>query len=489
MPLRQLLKKLVLTWAFITSGLVATVAPNFVGEAEATTYRVRTLTVGRATQYFRSDQSIAAPRRLTQGLNLSAYDLVGDRSGSFNAHLGIRYFSDFALEERLRRDPLFADQWNDLTLDIAYLQWRPWTPLELRLGRQWSMSAAGMRDFDGALLRLSPGNGGDVQPYVEIYGGRDVQLGLTRWDPSSWDVQGLPPNEGGIEGAPWHWTLGAQLGLRWSDQLWTELAYGRRFRPPIDDLDLASGQGMIIGEERLALATSASPHSTLTFSTRTSYHTLLQAFDRASLMGSWRVPWGGEQVRSPVVTLGVDERRPIFDSSSIFNLFGPRPHRGAFMTYQHPVEGISTLLEGRTWTRFYFDDEQSPFLGDSRAIGGALAHHSRLAIADHPIQWTSQISHQIGGAELSGSHQFLGESRVRIPVIWDDVYLSARGLILLSQPSHFRRDSAYALSGVLGAEIPVGDNARFSLAVETSGSSLYPVNTSAFASFELEIEP
>ncbi|MFU8802778.1 MAG: hypothetical protein ACNA8W_03115 [Bradymonadaceae bacterium] len=465
---------------------------TWIASAEATTYRVRTLTVGRGTQYFRTDQSVAAPRRLTQGLSLSAFDLVGDETGSFNAHLGVRYFSDFGLEERLRREPLFDHQWNDLTLDIAYLQWRPVPAFELRLGRQWSMNAAGMRDFDGLLLRVGSSGGDGLHPYAEVYGGRDVQLGLTRWDPSTWDVQGLPPNEDGLADAPWHWSVGGQAGLRWSRYLWGELAYGRRFRRPSGPLDAGPldaelGQAMIIGDERFAQALSGTPHPNLTVTARTSYHTLLGAFDRATLMTSWRLPWL-EPENASVLSAGVEERRPIFDSASIFNLFGARPHRGAFLTYQHPVEAISTVLEARTWSRFYFDGDDGPFLGDARAIGGALAHHSRVRLGDRPVQWTSQFSHQTGGSE-GGGQQFLSESRVRMPVIWDDVFVSARGLFLLSRPAQFRHDSAHALAGVLGADVPVGEGGRLSLAVETSGSSIYPINTSVFASFELEIYP
>ncbi|MBA2660738.1 MAG: hypothetical protein H0U74_00460 [Bradymonadaceae bacterium] len=220
-------------------------------EAWATTYRLRTLTVGRATQYFRADATVVAPRRLTQALALSAFDLGDDNSGSLNAHLSVRYFSDFGLEQRLRSEPLFADQWNATTLDLAYLDWRPLDALTLRLGRQWAMGSLGVRDFDGAWVRFAPTTGALV-PYVELYGGRDVQLGLSAWDPSSWDVQGLPPNDDGIEGAPWHWLAGTHLGARYKRLASLDLGYRRRFRGGADG-------AQIVGDERLGAAVSGSP--------------------------------------------------------------------------------------------------------------------------------------------------------------------------------------------------------------------------------------
>lgn len=105
-------------------------------EAQATTYRLRVQTVGRATQFYRSDRRVAAPRSLTQMLSLSAFDLGNDQSGKLSAQLSVRYFSDFGLEQRLRNDPMFGDRWNATTLDLAYVNWRPFEALHLRLGRQ-----------------------------------------------------------------------------------------------------------------------------------------------------------------------------------------------------------------------------------------------------------------------------------------------------------------------------------------------------------------
>lgn len=454
--------------------------------AWATTYRLRVQTIGRATQSYRSDLRVVAPRTLTQTLSLSAFDLANDRRGTFSAQLSVRYFSDFGLEQRLRNDPLFSDQWNSTTLDLAYVNWRPYESLNLRLGRQWTMGVLGVRDFDGLLVRWEPADGA-LASFLEIYGGRDVELGLTRWDPQSWDVQGLPTNDsdGKIDAAPWHWLTGIQAAASLSDVAHVSVGYQRRFRG-------GDNGNTIVGDERLGAAWSAAPTRSLGLNANISYHTLLGAADAAMFGAIWRLPV--ESV-APTLSVGVEHRRPIFDSASIFNLFGAQPYQGVFTSAQVFVDSIATEFELRSWARMYHGADSSGSFditgwtgnpGDSQAIGFAVAHRSDLRIGQRLLTWSTQLSHQLNAGESYGGDQFLGESRLRAPLGWQRIHVFGRGLVLVAWPEHHRHDPGYAMTGVLGADFPLSERALLSLASEMSFGSFYPANSSLFVTFKLE---
>ncbi len=461
----------------------------FASVAEATTYRLQVQTIGRATQFYRSDRRVVAPRTLTQMLNLSAFDLGNDQSGRLSAQLSVRYFSDFGLEQRLRDDPMFGDRWNATTLDLAYVNWRPVESLQLRLGRQWAMGVLGVRDFDGILVRWESPASGALASFVEIHGGRDVESGLTRWDPQNWDVQGLPVQaDGELEGAPWHWMTGMQAGASVENLAHVAVGYRRRFYRGAQDKT-------VTGDERLGAAWTASPTRSLGLSASASYHTILGGVDTAKASAVWRLPVDSALWTSPFVSAGVEHRRPIFDSASIFNLFGAQPYQGVFASGQVRSESIATEFELRGWARMYHGEASSAggaWLGnpgDSQAVGVAVAHRSDLRLGQRLLRWNSQISHQFSTGDSYGGDQFLGESRLRAPLGWQRIYLSGRALLLIAWPEHHRHEPGYAATGVLGADIPLGPVALLSLASEISMGSFYPSNSSLFLTFKLETGP
>ncbi len=451
--------------------------------AQATTYRLRIQTIGRATQSYRSDLTVVAPRTLTQTMSLSAFNLADDQRGTVSAQLSVRYFGDFGLEQRLRNDPLFSNQWNSTTLDLAYVNWRPFESLNLRLGRQWTMGVLGVRDFDGLIVRWEPADN-SLASFLEIYGGRDVELGLTRWDSSSWDAQGLPMNDtdGKLDSAPWHWLTGAQAAASLSDVAHIAVGYQRRFRNGDDGKT-------IIGDERLGAAWSASPMRSLGLNANVSYHTLLGAADAARFGAVWRLPI---EIAAPTLSVGIEHRRPIFDSASIFNLFGAQPYQGLFASAQVSVDKISTEFEVRSWARMYHGADPSTLTGwtgnpgDSQAIGFAVAHRSNLRIGQRLLTWSTQLSQQLNAGESYGGDQFFGESRLRAPLGWQKIHVFGRGLVLIAWPEHHRHDPGYAITGVLGADFPLSERALLSLASEMSFGSFYPANSSLFVTFKLE---
>lgn len=442
--------------------------------AEATTYQIRTQTAARATQHLRSDQTFATPRVLSQSLTLAAYNLnnnVDDGGSTFNARLGIRYSTDLGIEQRYRQDPLIDARWNDLSLDIAYLEWEPWEGVQIRGGRQWHRSPLGLTDFDGLALSWEATDG-DWRPFGTIAAGRDVQRGLTPFDPGAWDVQGLPPNEATVTDTPWHWMAAANVGIASGRNHRAELSARHHRRPRADDVSQKATTN------RVAATASTTPIDDLTVTTTASYHSTFQLFDRSRLDAVYRLERGA-------VSAGIDHRRPVFHTGSIFNLFGAQPHRSAYGTYRRPIDAISTTVEIRGWTRLYFDDDAGFFdAGDSRAVGAALSNRHDLDIGI-PVDVSWQVSAQTM-TDRSGGDQYLGTSRVRAPAPVDDLFLTGRLTGLVAMPDHHRRDSGYATTAGLGAEYGLGDLGQFAVNFETRGGTFVPTNTALFAHFELE---
>jgi hypothetical protein len=458
-----------------------------IASAEAANYRVRSITIGRATQYFRSDQTVTAPRVFTQGLSLWGYDLLGDRTGSVNLHLAIRYNNDFSLVRRERDLPYFADQWNELSLDLAYLDWRPYEAVRLRFGRQWSQGTLGMRDFDGLLVEWRPRVEADTHARFEVYAGQDIQTAFGEFDAATFDVQGLPPGDGvedyKLDGT--HLLAGASAGMQWGAEASFELSYRRRWSAGVDSALVEDDT--VVGSERFGAAASASFHPRLAASAYGSLHSQLGDVDHAAAQLTWQVPG-----TSGYLSGGVEHRHPWFDSSSIFNLFGARPHQSAFALYQLPVESLRTEFEVRGWGRQYHGDDAAVDVGvdpqDERAIGGALSHTTRLRMWQKSMNWRTLLSYQ--ASVDRDTDQLLADSRVRMPVLDRALFISARGLLLLAVTDHQRfDDQGHAATGVLGLDLPLSTLGTLSAAVETTAGSFYPTNTSVYATFAMEHWP
>ena len=438
--------------------------------AAATTYHIQSRTSARATQHLRSDTTFATPRVFSQSLTLSAHDLRGQGEADVNARLSIRYSTDLGLQQRLRQDPLFDARWNDLSLDLAYIEWRPYSGLQMSAGRQWHRSPLGITDFDGLAVSVRT-TGEEWSPFFGIAAGRDVQRGLTPWDPGAWDVQGLPPNEA-VLADRWHWMAAATAGVASDQRHRAELAAEHHRRPRGD------GSPDAATTQRFGASTTVSPSDPLTLTTTASFHSTIDGIDRVHLDAAYRLGEG-------VVTTGIDHRQPIFDSSSIFNLFGAQPHRSAYATYRRPLMALATTVEIRSWTRLYFDENAGLFdAGDERAVGAALVNHHRLQWGI-PFELSWQISAQTMTGQ-SGGDQYLGDARVRAPGPMDGLFLTGRMLGLWAATSHHRRNSGYAATGVVGAELEVGEMGQLSVHVENRMGSQTRANTALFALFELE---
>jgi hypothetical protein len=454
-------------------------------EASAQRVHVRSLTAGRATQYLRSDRTISAPRVFTQGLTVRGYDLLGDQTGSVNAAVSVRYLNDFSLERPERDDAYLGQYWNEFDLDLAYVDWSPLDDLTLRAGRQWNYSTLGVRDFDGLAVSWSPELADGVTARLGVFGGLDVETPYGRFAPDTWDVQGLPPNET-VDPAATEGTAliaGGRMGMSLAESAHVNVSYRRRWRAgatnPYDDEPIE-------GSERMGLAGSTPVGPRGTLSAHGIYNSTLQTVDSAGATTAWRIP-------GPIgtVSAGVDHRIPWFDSSSIFNVFGTRGHQGAFLVYQHGVDAIRTQFEARSWGRIYRGDVRGlaadVYTRDERALGGALAHSSRLRLWDHPVRWSSQASVQ--GSIDRDTHQYLADTRVRLPVGWEELFVSGRALFLAAVPERFSDDVGYASSFVLGLDAPLGEAAKFSLAVESTTSTYSPGSTSFFATLLVDHWP
>lgn len=465
---------LLAVFALIASCTATLLAP---ATAQATTYQIRSQSAARATQHLRSDNRLAAPRMLSQSLTLSAYDLRDDQSGDLNARISMRYSTDLGLATRFRDDPLFEARFNDITLDIAYLQWRPYPTLELSAGRQWHRSPLGITDYDGLAASWESADG-VWRPFVGIAAGRDVQRGLTPVDPGAWDVQGLPPNEIDRSADPWHLMAAANAGIRRGRRHRLELASEHHRRPRASQSGQSSQTPDAATTHRVGATATTSPADPVTVTATTSFHSAVSSVDRARLDAAWRLASG-------TISAGLDHRRPVFDSASIFNLFGAQPHRGAYATYSRPIDALSTTVELRGWSRLYFDDDASVFdPGDARALGAALANRHRLELfIPFDLRW--QLSAQTLAGQ-SGGDQYLARARLRAPGPVDGLYLTGRLLGLWALPDHHRRNSGYATTAALGAELALGEVGNLFVNVESRSGSLTPYNTAVFALFELE---
>lgn len=465
---------------------VMAISALFIPEASARSFELRTVTVGQATQYQRSDGSIDAPRRFDQVLNLRAFDLLDHQNGDLNAQLMIRYATDLSLAPELRPQPAFALQSNALTLDLASVQWRPWSQLTITAGRQWRWGALGLGDFDGVKLGWRP-ELGELSSVLELWAGRAL-MAPGALSPDTFDIQGLPEQDQNI-GPSWLW--GARAGIGYEDHLRLEASYQKRVsrerfattpqaRPTWQDLD---------ADERVAGALTFSPTARLSVTTAGTYHLLLDALTQAKLDLAWR-----PELVPVTLGLGASRRRPWFDMSSIFNIFEPRPHDDLYATATLPHPSWSTQWQLRLWRRTFHGATDKTWLiadddADSSATGAALAHSSRLNIAHKLIDWRSTLSLQLGD-EGTGGDQLLADTALRMPALFRGFFINARLLGLMAwHTNHRYAQDERTLSATLGLDYPVLERGTLSGVLEQRLSTNLPSNTTAYVSLTLEVWP
>lgn len=454
-------------------------APSVSSPAQARSFYVRALSAGEASQQRRLDASVAAPRPLVLGLELGAYDLLDDERGGLNARASMRYATDVGLEAALRDDPAFTGQFNDLRVDLLYVQWRPFDQLELVAGRQWSWSALGVRDFDGLALRAMTPSAA-TRLTVSGFAGRDAQLGWGWGATDNLDVQGLPLQAPlGWAGSTPPWIAGADIALRAGSWLRADVAYQRRWRTSASDPE------PVLGSERVGAAASAHLARRLNLGAQASYHTLLGAPDRLGLQGSYRI----EGPRRPTLSAGADRRRPWFDSASIFNLFGANPYDELYLMHALWLPRARTRLEARAWARAFHGAAAGPTLiasdQDARALGGALSHQTRLRAGRRTLRWRSLASYQRGEEDYIGD-QLLVDTRLWVPLGLKGWEVDGRALSLFVDREHHRRPREAAFSALLGFGAPVFERGRARVIVEQRWSTHEANSTNLYGVLELE---
>ncbi len=485
----------------IAASLVAlawTLAPT---SARAAEWRLRTYSLGRATQTATSFGHIADERSFTQGLTISAYDLLEDQSGSLNAYADAYYTTDFGIGAARRNRAQFQDNWNAATLRVGYLSWQPIRAVQLRAGRQTSLGPLAATDFDGFRLRLSPALDDDTRAIVGGYAGRDVEWTSTTYDSDTDDVQGIPASarlDGPFSKAS-GWVAGGKLGLRWDAPRRSgnvTFSYRRRWRASSAALapeagELATRNDRWIGSERFGVAADATPHRRFNLSAQATYHTLLGAIDRAGVDLAWEVP-----KLDSTAALGVEHRRPWFHASSIFNLFGAQPHQGVWGQWELEAEQLNTEFEARGWGRVYYGQAAGsrPLLPgkaldlQERRWGGALGHTTELFGPGRLWRWHTEVSLETAATEPGGEH-LLVDTELRMPVFPEKLALTARALGLWASPEDATDQRGWAATWVVSADIPVSDFGTARVIAETTHGTLRQATTSLFGTLDLEFWP
>ncbi len=459
--------------AGLAAGLIALCAMD----AAAQTVRVRTETLGRGTQLRRSDLTRDAERTFSQSVSVWGWNAVPVLPGTLDVHASARYLDDFGVAAEDRRNPFVETEISRFIVDIAQVRYQPIAAATLTMGRQWMPSALGMRDIDGARLRLTPTLAPDVGAWVDGFAGREVASGWATIASDSWDVQGLPIDAQGA--SPGGLRVGGDAGLRVGGAT-LDLAWQRRTEP-------ADAEGnRAVGDERIGAGISGNVHRRVAISSSASYHTQLDAVDRADLHVSWREP-----LVHSVLSLGIEHRLPWFDAASIFNVFGARPYEGAYATWQLPVAPLRTTFEARGWGRAYDANLDLTDLGggedDARALGGGAGHDTRFRGFGRQWTWRSFASAQTSVDRNQGGAQWLLDSALRFPAVRDALIIESRFLGLWSEPG---RTSSVAPGGAFTALFGIVVPATFGelrVQLEGQSSDFYGPNLNAYASFSSEL--
>ncbi|MFB6264294.1 MAG: hypothetical protein ABEL76_11825 [Bradymonadaceae bacterium] len=449
--------------------------------ARAQSARLESRTIGRATQFRRIDGSTVEQRRFIQGLSLSGYDLLGNRTGSIRARADVRYATDFALPTARRDTPPFDRSWNDVAIRLAYVRWRPIPGVELTAGRQWARGPLGLRDLDGLHVHLEPNLGAAAAP-VTLYGGRDVQRGMHRFATDVGDVPGSPGAGGsgdGPEQTPW--IAGGRVGLRWGVEGSLQFAYRRRWRRRTS---AGAHPRHVLGSERLGLATSVAPTPRLTVSSAASYHTLLERPDRAEVNLTWELPADAGRLSA-----GVEHRVPWFDASSIYNVFGAYPHRGARLSHHVRLDALSTAVRARSWARLYTRPMRPsiPAPVHGRRLGGALSHRTDIRLPGRIVEWTSEASVE-GTPGVAGGRHLTAETGLTVPMrLLDRWEIFGRLSYLRAEPGGLRRTGGWATTIVAGTSLPISDFGTFRLTGETTRGSIDFDQTNLYVTIDVDV--
>lgn len=446
-------------------------------EARARSFYVRSLTASRATQYRRLDLGVTAPRPLIQGLELGGFDLLDRGDGSLSARFAMRYMTDIAAASPAQAQLFAPVRFNDLRVDLLYARWRPAPSLEVSAGRQWAWGALGVHDFDGLQIALTrPLRRHTLR--LSGYFGFDTQLQAGLAAPDTFDVQGIPVGQDdALE--PRNSVTGGTLQWSAHDVLNASLSYRRRWYT----------EGNALGEERVGASSALTLSESLTVDGGASYHTLLGVIDRASLRSTYA---RSSSRVTHFFSIGASQRRPWFDSSSIFNLFGATPYRDAYVTWTRQDNSNALRLDVRTWTRsFQGDDEHDDFATseqDARATGVAIGLTQPKQIASRRAIWRVFSSAQLGASDYGGA-QLLLDTSLSLPLEKLRANVTARALGAYITHEHHRLDDERAFSALVSLDARVLTRGKLRLVVEQRASTNDAQSTNIYGVLEVEAWP
>lgn len=451
-----------------------------VSTAYAQNINVRTTTIAQAYNQSRSDSTLAPTRLFGQRLTLRAWDALGHNDGAVSAHLMFDYATDMGLERPWRIDPRFSQQYNALGLNLAYIQWRPAPRVDLSIGRLWLWNQLGPAHLDGGQASWTPYIGHGLHATMQVWGGRVVN------DQQGWlgqtmvDLQGLPVQE--TFTASGSWQFGARAGLKLADTLHLNTSYTRRVAQSREQ------SALLVQDERLGAAISWAPHTRINAQTSASYHMVLQRLVTARADVAWQLPG----LSSAFLTFGAARQTPWFDTTSIFNLFDPKPYDDLYVQAQTSPEGWETLFEVRGWHRsFHADDDTLDFgagKDDAHATGVGISHATRARWGSWPVQWRSNLSVQWGEDETIGDQVVLDTS-IKQPSGISDLMVTTRAMLLGLWREGATPNAQYAATGVLGLEYALFERGSLSAYIEQHMPTASPWRTVVYGSLSVELWP
>ena len=300
---------------------------------------------------------------------------------------------------------------------------------------------------------------------TSLYGGRHVTGRPESLDPDQYDIQGRP------------------IELRQNNDT-SEFIYGLRSR-----LGFEAGSGSIgyekrftadaLSDERLAVTMAGNPTRRTIVSALMSYHTPSRTLNRGQFNFTWR-PSDYFYIRQ-----GFEHIIPIFDASSIFNLFGASPSQALHSTawFGNNQRGI----EARLWAKSIQEDNNASDLGtspsDLRTFGFALRYDERINVLGRAFRLSPSISFQPGDDKGYARDQFIARFNARFPI--DTIRIIAGSTFLwVGEDAYLSSQSA--LTHRLGVDLPTSFGI-FSLGGVAQTSDRLGNHLSLFGTFETEL--
>ena len=392
------------------------------GAADAAEYVIESKTGGEVSQFPRSDLGLSNTRLFSQRVSIRAYDLTDDHTNDLSAHLGFRYRTDLSLDTGARESDHFYSQWNRPALDIGYVTYKPADTVELRAGRQWIVGPLGFRDFDGLKSRLEIPISPQINWSLLGFGGRDLQIGFDELSLDAFDRPGLPGRpDSSPETTGSHWLFGGMTSLGWRSGHRLTLQYSRSVGLGMTRETEGAGTD-ILHSERFGASMYLTPLDRLQFTGSGSYHSILDGFDSLEGSVTWFAPY------RIAVTGGFDHNRPVFDSASIFNVFGGLPNRRGYAEISQYYESIETDLRLRTWVRQYYRESSA----GSFQKGVGLAETTQFDSLGRDFRFSSSLQYE-RGESWADTGQFSADGSLEAIDILGESSVRGYGAVVVSQ--------------------------------------------------------